>query len=146
MSQWHTKVPKARGFVKDRETGDPLVLDERGDAWRQNPDKPGEAQKVGRYMPSLWEMIDKKKQESKQVELPPIEVNVEAPQKPVPMKSTPMPPPKARAKGKEGGSDSQGNPIFEGPETEIKPSKKKKSKKVAEEEDADVPALIAGIA
>lgn len=159
MSQWHSKVPKARGFVKDRETGNPLVLDEAGDAWREDPDKPGVAQKVGRYMPSLWEMIDKRKQESKQVDLPPIEVVGEAPPPKIQMKATPMPPPKAGAKGKAGGGkelDEQGNPVFKGPETEIRaeaprevPKKKRrKGKEVAEEdnEDADVPSLVTGIA
>ena len=115
MSNWHSKVPKARGFVKDRETGDPLVLDEEGNAWRQDPDKPGVAQKVGRYIPSLWEMIDKRKQESKQVELPPVEVEAK---RPVEVKEVPMPSRMPPA--------SKGGPIFEGPETEIKPRRKKR--------------------
>ena len=60
---WIDQVPGATRTVKDRESGAPLILDDKGHAWREDPDHPGTPQDIGKWMPSLMDVMQNPEKE-----------------------------------------------------------------------------------
>jgi len=110
---WIDQVPGATRTVKDRESGAPLILDDKGHAWREDPDHPGTPQDIGKWMPSLMDVMQNPEKESKTTQdfSEPSRI---APTKPVQSEGS---------KGPEPGSDKFDGPVFNAPETEIKGKK-----------------------